>query len=329
MPARAIIGGDASEAAISAASILAKTARDAEMLRIHAVFPEYALDRHKGYDTAIHRAALRLHGPAQFSSQAASPRSRALLESKRMSEPKRHIAFARQCDSSRLTARIGRTNRGGHGRTLVGRHPPGDDLPCAQAYRRRGSCWSVKAGAKHAEDRRLAAGMPSGIECLSLRDGLFREISGVRHADRRRRRHRNPAGTGKANCRRATPCCSTQCRTPVTSVPSCAPPLPPGVRNVLLGPGLCRGMDARACCAQWTGGAHFALAIREQADLLAALASLRRNSDRHGGPWRHGVSTNSSSAARSTGWSATKVRDCRRNSAAAANLRLHDSAGRR
>ena len=79
MPARAIIRGDATEPAISAASILAKTARDAEMLRIHEAFPQYALDSHKGYDTAIHRAALLLHGPASFHRKSFAP-VRALLE---------------------------------------------------------------------------------------------------------------------------------------------------------------------------------------------------------------------------------------------------------
>ena len=78
MLARAIIGGDATEPAISAASILAKTARDAEMRRIHAVFPQYALDRHKGYDTPAHRAALILHGPAGFHRRSFAP-VRALL----------------------------------------------------------------------------------------------------------------------------------------------------------------------------------------------------------------------------------------------------------
>ncbi len=78
MPSRAIIGGDALEPAISAASILAKTARDAEMLRIHADYPHYALDRHKGYDTAAHRAALEIHGPAYFHRKSFAP-VRALL----------------------------------------------------------------------------------------------------------------------------------------------------------------------------------------------------------------------------------------------------------
>ena len=79
MPARAIIRGDATEPAISAASILAKTARDAEMRRIHEAFPHYALDRHKGYDTAAHRAALLLHGPASFHRKSFAP-VRALLD---------------------------------------------------------------------------------------------------------------------------------------------------------------------------------------------------------------------------------------------------------
>jgi ribonuclease HII len=79
MPARAIVRGDASEPAISAASILAKTARDAEMRRIHEAFPQYALDRHKGYDTLAHRAALKLHGPAAFHRKSFAP-VRVLLE---------------------------------------------------------------------------------------------------------------------------------------------------------------------------------------------------------------------------------------------------------
>ncbi len=61
-PVRAVVKGDSTVAAISAASILAKTARDAEMLRLHALHPQYGLDRHKGYPTAAHLAALRRHG---------------------------------------------------------------------------------------------------------------------------------------------------------------------------------------------------------------------------------------------------------------------------
>lgn len=62
LPVRAVVKGDTSVPAISAASILAKTARDAEMLRLHALHPEYGLGRHKGYPTAAHLAALRKHG---------------------------------------------------------------------------------------------------------------------------------------------------------------------------------------------------------------------------------------------------------------------------
>lgn len=63
MPARAIVKGDALVPAISAASILAKVARDAEMQALHARHPGYGFDRHKGYPTAEHLEALRRLGP--------------------------------------------------------------------------------------------------------------------------------------------------------------------------------------------------------------------------------------------------------------------------
>lgn len=65
MPATAIVQGDSKVAAIAAASILAKTVRDAQMLALHACYPMYGLDRHKGYPTAAHLAALREHGVAR------------------------------------------------------------------------------------------------------------------------------------------------------------------------------------------------------------------------------------------------------------------------
>jgi ribonuclease HII len=77
-PVRAIVGGDATVAVISAASILAKTARDAEMLRLHAEHPQYGFDRHKGYGTAAHLAALRRHGPTPFHRQSFAPVREAL-----------------------------------------------------------------------------------------------------------------------------------------------------------------------------------------------------------------------------------------------------------
>ena len=61
-PAQAVVRGDAAVPCISAASILAKTARDAEMQALHARFPDYGFDVHKGYPTAAHIAALRRHG---------------------------------------------------------------------------------------------------------------------------------------------------------------------------------------------------------------------------------------------------------------------------
>ena len=78
MPARAIVGGDASEQAICAASILAKTARDAELLRLHVLHPQYGLDRHKGYPTAAHLAALREHGAAIIHRRSFAPVRRIL-----------------------------------------------------------------------------------------------------------------------------------------------------------------------------------------------------------------------------------------------------------
>ncbi|MGV8959496.1 MAG: ribonuclease HII [Stenotrophomonas sp.] len=62
-PAEAIIGGDALDRAIMAASILAKVSRDRGMLELHQQHPEYGFDQHKGYGTPQHLAALRAHGP--------------------------------------------------------------------------------------------------------------------------------------------------------------------------------------------------------------------------------------------------------------------------
>ena len=79
--ATAVIGGDASEAAISAASILAKVARDARMRELHARYPQYGFDRHKGYPSAAHRAALLQHGPCPQHRRSYAPVQHALHES--------------------------------------------------------------------------------------------------------------------------------------------------------------------------------------------------------------------------------------------------------
>ena len=62
IPSQAIVKGDSKIAAISAASILAKTSRDELMLRLHEQYPLYGFADHKGYPTAEHLAALREHG---------------------------------------------------------------------------------------------------------------------------------------------------------------------------------------------------------------------------------------------------------------------------
>lgn len=58
----AVVGGDAIVPAIAAASILAKTTRDAQMIALDAVFPAYGFASHKGYATREHFTALRRHG---------------------------------------------------------------------------------------------------------------------------------------------------------------------------------------------------------------------------------------------------------------------------
>ena len=72
-PVRAIVKGDASEPSISAASILAKTARDAIMCALDADFPHYGLAAHKGYPTPAHLAAIKRHGIAAFYRMSFAP----------------------------------------------------------------------------------------------------------------------------------------------------------------------------------------------------------------------------------------------------------------
>lgn len=60
---RCVVGGDGTSLSIAAASILAKTLRDAAMARLCARWPAYGFARHQGYATAFHRAALAQHGP--------------------------------------------------------------------------------------------------------------------------------------------------------------------------------------------------------------------------------------------------------------------------
>jgi ribonuclease HII len=70
---RAIVDGDATHKVISAASILAKTARDAEMCVLHERFPEYRFDRHKGYGTPEHLELLARLGPCGIHRRSFEP----------------------------------------------------------------------------------------------------------------------------------------------------------------------------------------------------------------------------------------------------------------
>lgn len=71
--ARAIVGGDASEPAISAASILAKEWRDRLMREAARAHPHYGWERNKGYGTAEHMEALRIHGPTPLHRKSFAP----------------------------------------------------------------------------------------------------------------------------------------------------------------------------------------------------------------------------------------------------------------
>lgn len=82
IPARAIVRGDASEPCISAASILAKTARDQEMRKLADIYPVYGFDRHAGYPTPEHLAALESHGASPIHRRSFGPVRRTLGKAK-------------------------------------------------------------------------------------------------------------------------------------------------------------------------------------------------------------------------------------------------------
>jgi ribonuclease HII len=78
MRSEAIVQGDDKVPAISAASILAKTARDAALLKLHKRYPHYGFDQHKGYPTELHLERLRMHGVSPVHRKSYAP-VRALL----------------------------------------------------------------------------------------------------------------------------------------------------------------------------------------------------------------------------------------------------------
>lgn len=78
--ARALVGGDALERSIMAASVLAKVSRDRQMLALHAEYPEYGFDRHKGYPTPVHLQALHRHGACPQHRRSFAPVRAAIAE---------------------------------------------------------------------------------------------------------------------------------------------------------------------------------------------------------------------------------------------------------
>jgi ribonuclease HII len=73
VPGEALVGGDGRVACIAAASILAKVHRDRVMAEHHERWPAYGFDRHKGYATAAHLAALAEHGPCPIHRRSFAP----------------------------------------------------------------------------------------------------------------------------------------------------------------------------------------------------------------------------------------------------------------
>lgn len=73
LPCEAIVKGDALVQEISAASILAKTARDAQLVELDRLYPQYGLAGHKGYPTAAHLKALRAHGACEIYRRSFAP----------------------------------------------------------------------------------------------------------------------------------------------------------------------------------------------------------------------------------------------------------------
>lgn len=78
VPAKAIVGGDASEQCIAAASILAKVERDRQMLKWHELYPQYEFDKHKAYGTPKHLELLEKYGPCPIHRKGFNPVKRVL-----------------------------------------------------------------------------------------------------------------------------------------------------------------------------------------------------------------------------------------------------------
>lgn len=77
-PVRCVVGGDGLSLSIAAASILAKTVRDAGMAKLARAWPQYGFARHQGYGTALHREAIARHGPCPHHRRGFAPVEAAL-----------------------------------------------------------------------------------------------------------------------------------------------------------------------------------------------------------------------------------------------------------
>ena len=86
MSAQAIVKGDSLVDAIAAASILAKTARDAEMCRLHEIYPQYEFASHKGYSTPVHLERLLVHGACPEHRRSFAPVREVLLGGKQQED---------------------------------------------------------------------------------------------------------------------------------------------------------------------------------------------------------------------------------------------------
>ena len=80
IPCKTLVDGDLLHPAISAASILAKTARDAELIALDATYPQYGFAQHKGYGTPQHLDALHRHGPCPIHRKSFAPVAQRVLD---------------------------------------------------------------------------------------------------------------------------------------------------------------------------------------------------------------------------------------------------------
>ena len=86
MSAQAVVRGDSQIEAIAAASILAKTARDAEMCRLHDIYPQYDFASHKGYPTPVHLERLHTHGACPEHRRSYAPVRERLLRAEQQED---------------------------------------------------------------------------------------------------------------------------------------------------------------------------------------------------------------------------------------------------